>query len=138
MMRPAGFDFTLITYKTISQTKSRTIGNYWLDALMPENFIEMAAADALRLKLMAGDKVKVVSASNEEGMWDLGAGQKRPMIGKVRVIEGLRPGVVAFSLGHGHWANGAGAMVIDGVALPGDARRATGIHANAAMRWTLF
>jgi tetrathionate reductase subunit A len=129
-----GYDFTLITYKTISQTKSRTIGNYWLDALMPENFIEMAAADALRLKLMAGDKVKVVSASNEEGIWDLGAGQKRPMIGKVRVIEGLRPGVVAFSLGHGHWANGAGAMVIDGVALPGDARRATGIHANAAMR----
>jgi tetrathionate reductase subunit A len=129
-----GFDFTLITYKTISQTKSRTIGNYWLDALMPENFIDMAAADAQRMGLMTGDKVKVVSASNEDGVWDLGAGQKKPMIGKVRIQQGLRPGVVAFSLGHGHWANGAGSMVIDGVSIPGDTRRATGIHANAAMR----
>ena len=25
-----GFDLTLITYKTISQTKTRTVGNYWL------------------------------------------------------------------------------------------------------------
>ena len=28
---------TLITYKAITQTKSRTIGNYWLDAVQPEN-----------------------------------------------------------------------------------------------------
>ena len=33
-----GFDFTLITYKAISQTKSRTIGNYWLNALLPGEF----------------------------------------------------------------------------------------------------
>ncbi len=80
-----GYDFTLITYKTISQTKSRTIGNYWLDALLPENFIEISAADAQRLGLHTGDQVKVVSASNEDGLWDLGQGQKKPMIGKVRV-----------------------------------------------------
>ena len=85
---------------------------------MPENFIEISAADAQRLGLNTGDQVKVVSASNEEGIWDLGQGQKKPMIGKVRVIQGLRPGVVAFSLGFGHWANGAGPMVIDGVAIP--------------------
>jgi hypothetical protein len=42
--------------------------------------------------------------------------------------------VAAFSLGFGHWANGAGPMVIDGVAIHADTRRATGIHANAAMR----
>ena len=30
----------------------------------------------------------------------------RPIAGQLRVLEGIRPGVVAFSLGHGHWANG--------------------------------
>ena len=128
-----GFDLTLITYKTISQTKSRTVGNYWLDAVYPENFMEISATDARRLGLN-GDRVKVVSASNEEGVWDLGHGQKKPMIGTVRVMEGMRPGVMAFSLGHGHWAYGAGAVVIDGVTVAGDSRRGTGIHANAAMR----
>ena len=81
-----------------------------------------------------GDKVKVVSASNEEGIWDLGNGQKKPMIGHVRVRQGIRPGVVAFSLGHGHWAYGAQRVIIDGVSVPADPRRATGVHANAAMR----
>ena len=47
------------------------------------------------------------------GIW--ARASKKPMIGKVRVREGMRPGVVAFSLGHGHWAYGAGGVVIDGV-----------------------
>jgi anaerobic selenocysteine-containing dehydrogenase len=129
-----GFDLTLITHRVISQTKSRTGGNYWLLALYPENFIDLSPVDARRLKLTDGDQVKVVSPTNEEGVWDLGNGHKKPMIGKVRVVEGLRPGVTAFSLGHGHWAYGAGDVVIDGVKVPGDPRRATGVHANAAMR----
>lgn len=125
---------TMITYKVVTQTKSRTVVNYWLQAPYPENFVEVAAADALRLGLKDGDLVKVTSASNPEGVWDLGPLGKKPMKGKVKVRQGLRPGVMAFSLGHGHWANGAGGLVIDGVSLPGDSRRATGIHANAAMR----
>ncbi len=56
------------------------------------------------------------------------------MIGQVRIRQGIRPGVVAFSHGHGHWAYGAGEVVIDGVTVAADARRATGVHANAAMR----
>lgn len=129
-----GFDLTLITYRHITQTKSRTAGNYWLQALRPENFIEISSADAERLSLKDGDRVKVVSATNMEGIWDLGHNRKKPMIGSVRVIEGIRPGVVAFSLGHGHWSYGAGEVVIDGVKVPADPRRATGVHANAAMR----
>jgi anaerobic selenocysteine-containing dehydrogenase len=129
-----GYDFTLITYKTITQTKSRTIGNYWLDAVLPENFVEISSADAQRLGLKSGDRVKVVSATNPEGVWDLAQGRTRPMVGKVRVEQGLRPGVVAFSLGFGHWAGGAGQITIDGVTLAADSRRATGVHANAAMR----
>ena len=129
-----GFDMTLITYKAITQTKSRTIGNYWLHALQPENAVEISAFDAKRLGLSDGDQAKVVSATNEDGIWDLGPGLKKPMIGKVRVKQGIRPGVVAFSLGHGHWANGANDVVIDGQTVPGDVRRSGGIHANAAMR----
>jgi anaerobic selenocysteine-containing dehydrogenase len=129
-----GFDMTLITYKAITQTKSRTIGNYWLHALQPENGVEISAADAKRLGLSEGDPVKVVSATNEDGVWDLGPGGKKPMIGKVRVKQGIRPGVVAFSLGHGHWSYGSNEVVIDGQAVPSDPRRAGGIHANAAMR----
>lgn len=129
-----GFDMTLITYKTISQTKSRTVGNYWLQALYPENFFEISPTDAKRLGVNEGDKVNVVSASNEEGIWDLGNGQNKPMIGHVRIRQGIRPGVVAFSLGHGHWAYGAQRVVIDGAPVPDDPRRATGVHANAAMR----
>ena len=83
-----GFDLTLITYKAIFCTKSRTIPNYWLSALYPENFIEISPVDARRLNLADGEKAKVVSASNEEGVWDLGPSGKKPMIGQIRVKEG--------------------------------------------------
>jgi anaerobic selenocysteine-containing dehydrogenase len=129
-----GFDLTLITYRHITQCKSRTVGNYWLLAVYPENFIDMSVADGRRLGLRDGDQVKVVSPTNEEGVWDLAPGHKKLMIGKIRTMEGMRPGVIGFTLGHGHWAYGAGDVVIDGVKVPGDHRRATGVHANAAMR----
>jgi anaerobic selenocysteine-containing dehydrogenase len=129
-----GFDMSMITYKTITQTKSRTGGNYWLKAVLPEGFVEIAASDAKRLGLKNDDLVKLTSASNPEGEWDFGNGQKRPMVGRVKVIQGMRPGVLAFPLGFGHWANGAGDMIIDGTPIPGDPRRRTGVHGNAAMR----
>ena len=130
----AGYDLRLITYREIFQTKSRTISNYWLLGVYPENFVLLNAQDAARLGLRDGDLVKVVSPDNPEGVWDLGNGQKKPMVGKVKVIQGLRPGVVAFSLGHGHWAYGSTDIMVDGKVLKGDPRRATGVHANAAMR----
>ena len=129
-----GFDLTLLTYKAVTQTKSRTGGNYWLQAAYPENFIEINSIDAARLELKSGDRVRVNSASNPDGVWNIAPGKIKPMVGKVKVIEGIRPGHVTFSLGHGHWANGAGDLSIDGQAVVGDPRRATGIHANAAMR----
>jgi len=94
----------------------------------------MNAADAVRLGLKDGDKVRVTSASNPEGAWDLANGTKVPMVGKVKVVQGMRPGVVGFSLGHGHWAYGARDVVVDGRTIQGDPRRATGVHLNAAMR----
>jgi anaerobic selenocysteine-containing dehydrogenase len=124
----------LITYRVIQQTKSRTISNYWLLGIEPENAILINRRDAERLGLHDGDHVKIVSASNPEGVWDLKNGRKIPMIGKLKVVEGLRPGVVAFSLGYGHWAYGSQDIVIDGRVIRRDERRARGIHANAAMR----
>lgn len=129
-----GYDLALITYKEIVMTKARTMSNYWLLGVLPENPVLMSAADARRLGLKDGDKVKLVSASNTEGVWDLQNGAAKPMVGTLKVIQGIRPGVVAFALGFGHWASGAGDQVIDGINIKADPRRSTGFHGNAAMR----
>lgn len=129
-----GYDLKLITYREIAQTKSRTQGNYWLKSLLPENFLLMNSADAEKRGLKDGDSIHISSASNPNGEWDYGNGQKRDIVGKVKVIEGMRPGVIAFALGFGHWAYGSQDMTIDGTTIAGDERRFEGFHANAAMR----
>jgi anaerobic selenocysteine-containing dehydrogenase len=129
-----GFDLQMITYREISQTKSRTVGDYWLNAIEDTNFIMISTTDAERLELDDGNRVRVVSKSNPLGVWELGHGRHKPMVGTIKVVEGIRPGVMAFSLGRGHWAYGSSDFVIDGAVVKGDARRATGVHANAAMR----
>lgn len=129
-----GYDLKLITYREIMQTKSRTPGNYWLRALLPQNFLLMSSADAQARGLRDGDQVHISSASNPAGEWDFGGGVKRPITGKIKVVEGLRPGVVAFALGFGHWAYGSQDITINGVHIPGDEQRFEGFHANAAMR----
>ena len=129
-----GFDLKLITYREISQCKSRTSTNYWLLGLMPENFILMNQADAHARGLSDADKVRVTSATNPDGVLDLKNGKKVAMVGKVKVTEGIRPGVVAFSLGHGNWATGTASMTIDGKRIAGDKRRGKGIHCNPVMR----
>lgn len=132
--RDEGYTLKLITYREILHTKSRTIGDYWLTAILPENGVLVNPADARRLGLKAGDEVRIVSASNPDGVWDLRNGTRKPIVGKVVITEGIKPGVVGFALGYGHWAYGSSEIVIDGKTIAADARRATGIHANAAMR----
>jgi len=129
-----GFDLHMITYRDITQTKSRTIVDYWLSAIRPENFILINSVDARKYSLKTDDMVLITSKTNPEGVYDLRNGSKKQMLGKVKVIQGIRPGVIAFSLGHGHWANGSSDVQIDGILVKGDKRRATGVHANAAMR----
>ena len=79
--------------------------------------------------------MRVVSATNPAGEWDLGHGRRKPMVGALKLTQTMRPGVVSFALGWGHWATGAEDIVVDGRRIKGDARRAAGVHANAAM-WT--
>lgn len=128
-----GYDLALITHRTISQCKSRTIVDPWLMPLMPENAVLVNPEDAKHLGLNEGIMVKVASATNPGAEWDLGAGSKKPMVGKVVLTQTMRPGVVSFALGFGHWATGASDVTIDAAVIKGDARRAVGIHANAAM-----
>jgi anaerobic selenocysteine-containing dehydrogenase len=128
-----GHDLTLITHRSIVHTKSRTIADPWLNPLMPENGILLNPRDADRLGLKNGQWVRVLSATNPSGEWDLGAGNKKPMIGKVVLTQTVRPGVTSFALGFGHWATGAADMEIDGHRVKGEKARSAGIHANAAM-----
>ena len=88
-------------------TKSRTVVDYWLLAIKPENEIIKHTGDAKELGLKEGDKVKVVSVTNPDGVWDLKNGTKKQMIEKVKPTETIMPGVVTFSFGHGIWATGA-------------------------------
>lgn len=128
-----GYPLYLITQRDIAMTKSRTTVDYWLLSVLPENAIIINALDAKKLGLKDGDQVKVISATNKEGVWDLKNGTKKAMAGKVKVTETIMPGVITFFLGFGHWATGAADVTIDGKLIKGDPRRATGIHANAAM-----
>jgi anaerobic selenocysteine-containing dehydrogenase len=128
-----GHEFALITHRSIVHTKSRTIADPWLRPLLPENGVLINPLDAKRLGLKSGQPVKVVSATNQSGEWDLGAGNKKAMIGKLVFTETMRPGVVSFVLGFGHWATGASDMTIDGRRIRGEPQRAAGLHANAAM-----
>lgn len=129
-----GFELHLITFKDITHTKSRTIVDYWLSSVRPENFVLMNAKDARQLGFRNGERVKFVSKNNPAGVYDLKNGIRKEMTGKIQIIEGIRPGIVGFSLGHGHWAVGSSDVTIDGTTVRGDERRSTGVHANAAMR----
>jgi anaerobic selenocysteine-containing dehydrogenase len=128
-----GYPLHLLTQRDVLMTKARTISNYWLLALLPENAVIINPIDAKKLGLKTGDNIKVASATNPEGVWDLRNGIRKPMVGKVKVTETIMPGVVTFTLGHGHWATGAADIVVDGETVKGDPRRAAGVHANAAM-----
>ncbi|HBG18695.1 MAG TPA: molybdopterin oxidoreductase, partial [Desulfobulbaceae bacterium] len=128
-----GYPLHLITQRDIRHTKSRTITNPYLTDLMPINAVVMHTSDAKALQVKTGDLVKVVSATNPEGVWDLGNNRKKPMVGTVQVTETIKPGVITFTLGHGHWSTGAAPVTVDGKVIEMDEKREGGIHANAAM-----
>lgn len=125
--------FTVITNRNMLACKSRTISNYWLTDILAQNMIEMSTVDAARLGLKDNEEVWLLSASNPEAVWNLGHGKTKPLLGRLRLTDRIRPGVISFELGYGHWAYGASSQTIDGEVIPGDPRRGTGIHANSAM-----
>ena len=90
-----GFDLTLITYRHHFPDQDPDPRQLLAPGHLPgELHRHLARRMPSGWGLKDGDRVKVVSPTNEEGVWDLGHGQKKPMIGKVRVLEGMRPGVI--------------------------------------------
>ncbi len=126
-------DLALITYKEVTGGQSRTHGAYWLGSVLPENFVLVHRSDAERLSLKEGDRVRLTSSSLPSGEFELGDGRSLKLEGKLKPIEGIRPGTVAVSWSYGHWAYGSNTVEIDGQSIPGDPRRGTGIVPNPAM-----
>ncbi|KJS87185.1 MAG: hypothetical protein JM58_05110 [Peptococcaceae bacterium BICA1-8] len=128
-------EFSLITFKEVWGTQSRTISNYWSQvSVMPENGVVINSIDAQKLGVKDGDLVQVKSSSNPEGIHLLDLNKTRPIIGKVKIVEGIRPGVVGISTHFGHWGYGANDIEVDGKNIKGDARRGTGIHPGPLFR----
>lgn len=128
------YPLQLSTFRQSVQTKSRTNTSYWLLAVVPENSVLINRITADEQGFKTGDEVVIKSASNPDGIWDLAGLGKRPVSGKIKVVEGMRPGVITFSLGFGQWGNGASNMEVDGDTIQRDRRRGRGINANAVMR----
>lgn len=125
------YPFHLITYKEIFGGQSRTSpSNLWLDELRPENAVLMNRLDAEKLGVHNGDRVRLGSATNPDGAFDLGNGEVRHVEGKVKVLEGMRPGVVAVSWHFGHWASGSRDAIVNGKIVKGDPKRARGLCTN--------
>jgi anaerobic selenocysteine-containing dehydrogenase len=117
------YPYQLITYKTVHHGQARTNVNPWLMLMIPENPVEINASDAKALGVKTGDRVRVSSASNREGI-----------VGKARVTQGLKPGVVAISHHYGHWESHSRPIEIDGAAMPYDVSRGAGVQPNIIMR----
>jgi len=129
------FEFQLITHKEAFGTNGRTSQLYWAqDAIRPENFVLLNQRDAESLGLDDDDEVMLVSASLSDGAFDVAEGRRRDVSGKVKRVQGLRPGVVVVSHHYGHWAYGSDDVEIDGEKIKGDDRRSTGLNPNPAMR----
>ena len=70
------YPFQLITFKEIFGTQSRTMPPcQWLTELSPGNAVLLNRVDAEKLGLHNGDRVRLGSATNPEGSFDLGNGE---------------------------------------------------------------
>jgi tetrathionate reductase subunit A len=129
------FEFQLITHKEAFGTNGRTAQLYWAqDSIHPENFVLLNKRDADRLGVDDGDVVKILSASLPDGTFDIADGRRKEVSGKVKRVQGVRPGVVVVSHHYGHWAYGSDDVEIDGETIKGDDRRNKGLNPNPAMR----
>lgn len=116
------FPFAVVTYKDAYHAQARTVQNSWLRVIKPENFIEMHRADGQRLGIRDGDLVKLIAPSGAS------------VEGRVKLIEGVRPGVIAISHHYGHWASGAETVKIAGQTVAGDPARSLGVQSNLVGR----
>jgi tetrathionate reductase subunit A len=136
LVRSEAYPFRIITYKEPYGGQSRTISNYWGNInLQPANNILIHPSDAHKLGIKQHQKVRLVSADNPDGRLELKDGGNRviDMIGRVNIVEGMRPGTLAVSWHYGHWAYGSNEVVVDGKKVKGDKRRAGGLCTNSLL-----
>ncbi|RMF71981.1 MAG: hypothetical protein D6738_12615 [Acidobacteria bacterium] len=119
IVEPPGFDLHAITYRYVYHAQARTIANPWLQGLRPENAIEMNAGDGRARGLRSGDLVRIEGPNGAFA------------VGRVRLTEGMRPGVVGIPHSYGHWEMGSnGNHTIDGQPVPHDPARGRGVVLN--------
>lgn len=82
---------------------AQTINNPWLVSILPENFVEINAADAQSRGISTGDTVSVASVSLPGGA-----------TGKAYVTQTIRPGTVAIAHSFGHWEMSSQSFAVDG------------------------
>jgi anaerobic selenocysteine-containing dehydrogenase len=129
-----GDELYMSTFKEVFGGQSRTIGNYWTQqSLKPENVLFMNKVDADKIGLNEDDWVTVTSTSNPNGEIDLNNGTKVKIKSRLRVIQGIRPGVVTMSWHFGHWAYGSNDVEVDGNIIKGDKRRSDSACPNPVM-----
>ncbi len=122
-LQPAAeYPFYLSTYKLPIHSKAKTMASPWLRELLPEAFVEMNDFDASRLGIRDGDYVRVTSLHYARGI-----------VGRARIMPGVRPGVVTFTNSFGHWQYGSGTWLVDGKAQRGDEARNAPVRLNAVM-----
>ncbi|MDH5297448.1 MAG: molybdopterin-dependent oxidoreductase [Desulfobulbaceae bacterium] len=131
------YPFTVVTHKMNVHTQSRTSCHRWAMEIFPENFVVVNEGDAARMGLRDGDRVRLRSASNPEGVE-----------GKAKVSRLIRPGCVAISFHYGHSQLGAsplavkdaeqvflgGAAVAKAGGMKGDPRLGRGLNPNLLSR----
>jgi len=120
---PFQWPFIPVTYKAVQHKNAVTTVCPTLMMLEPENYIEMNTADGRDLSLETGDRVLVTSPTNAIGE-----------VGKVRLTETVRPGVIAVSMAFGRWETSAKAHTVDGKKTGFDPGRGKGVCLNPVRR----
>lgn len=101
----ADYPFVVVTYKKNLHTQSRSLWCAYAMEVMPENFVEMNAADAGKMGINENDVVRLVSGSRPEGIE-----------GRVRLTHVIRPGCVGISFHYGHTQFGASRLAVKNAA----------------------
>jgi tetrathionate reductase subunit A len=95
------YPYYVITHKMNVHTQSRTNSHRWAMEIFPENFVVINVEDAAELNIKSGDRVRLVSQSNRDGIE-----------GKAQVSRLIRPGCVGVSFHYGHTQLGSSGLVV--------------------------
>lgn len=121
--KPQEYPFILVTHKQPIHSHSRTIADPWLVEMLPESYLDINPMDARRLGLKDGDWIRMRSASYSKGI-----------TGPIRIMPGVRPGVLNFPHSFGHWHHNSGSWTINGTTYSGNPYKNSPCRFNPVMR----